>query len=149
MVKQRFKLAAAAGITRTSLNQIENGVFPDLGVRKLQALLHHLGLRLALHPAPRSDGPDYIRMACTTANVSFKRELTEDELIHTLLTGKIPPGKQPHLRVLLDEATPSLLKGLVMETSRWTKPGRIEKNLMKIARDIGATRRITEWLKTA
>lgn len=136
------QLAAAANLSRTTLNQLENGVFPDLGVRKLQALLDEVGLTLSLQPAPKTARPNFIRMACTTANVSHKSALTEDELIHALLTGKTPHGKRPHFRVLLDEATPSLLKGLVTETSRWAKPGRVEKNLAKIARDIDSTTRI-------
>jgi transcriptional regulator with XRE-family HTH domain len=143
------QLAAAAGLSRTTLNQLENGVFPDLGVKKLRAILNHVGLVLTVQQAPKIPRPDFIRMACTTASVSYKNALTEDELIRALLDGKIPAGRKPHLRTLFDEATPSLLKGLVTEASRWTKPGRVEKNLVRIARDIGSTGRITEWLKTA
>ena len=88
-------------------------------------------------------------MACATASVSYKIELTEDELIHALLTGKLAAGKHPHLRSLLDEAAPALLRGLVDEASKWTKPGRVEKNLEKIANDVGAARRIANWMKAA
>jgi hypothetical protein len=87
-------------------------------------------------------------MACTTASVSYKSALTEEELVRSLISGKVPPGKRPHLRALLDEATTSLLKGLVRETSRWTKPGRVKKNIARIAREVGASRRIDEWLTT-
>lgn len=143
------QLANAAGLSRTTLNQLENGLFPDLGVRKVVAILEKLGLDLAVQTAPEARGTDFIRMACTTANVSYKVALTEDELIHALLTGKPAAGKRPHLRALLDEAAPELLRGLVGEASKWTKPGRVERNLRKIAHDIGATRRIANWLKTA
>jgi transcriptional regulator with XRE-family HTH domain len=40
------ELAAAADVARTTLNQLENGVFPDIGVRKLMAILGAVGLRL-------------------------------------------------------------------------------------------------------
>ena len=50
--------------------------------------------------------------------------------------------------MLLEEAKPSLVRGLLSEVSRWTKPGKLEKNLVAIARDVGATERIAEWLKT-
>lgn len=141
------RLAAAAGLSRTTLNQLENGLFPDLGAKKLQALLEKVGLTLSIQNAPKAARPDFIRMACTAANVSYKASLTEDELIHALISGKIPKGKRPHLRTLLDEATPALLRGLVKEASRWTKPGRVEKNLAALAREIGASRRVEEWLR--
>lgn len=143
------QLAKAAGLSRTTLNQLENGLFPDLGVRKVLAILEKLRLDLAVQPVPETRRPDFIRMACTTANVSYKNALTEDELIHALLTGKPPVGKRPHLRTLLDEAAPELLQGLVGEAAKWTKPGRVEKNLAKIAHEISATRRMATWLKTA
>jgi transcriptional regulator with XRE-family HTH domain len=143
------RLAASARLSRTTLNQLENGLFPDLGVRKLQAVLEQLGLTLAVQNAPKSPRPDFVRMACTAANVSYKTPLTEDELIHALISGKIPRGKRPHLRALLDEVAPPLLRGLVKEASQWTKPGRVERNLAAIGREVGASRRIEEWLKTA
>lgn len=136
------QLASAAGLTRTTLNQLENGVFPDLGVRKVQAILEKLGLVLSIQPAGKRNRPDFIRIACTTANVSYKSALTEDELVQALLTGKIPPRKRPHLRTLLDEATPAQLKGLVSEVSQWAKSGRVEKNISKIAAEIGSTTKI-------
>ncbi len=140
-------LAKLAGLSRVTLNQLERGVFPELGARKLQALLEHLGLTLAIQPAQRARRSDFIRIAATTASVSFKQPLGEDELIIALLTAKIPPGKRPHFRFLLDEAPTSLMRGLVGEVSRWSKPGRVEKNLVKLAHDIGATERIEEWIK--
>ena len=143
------QLATAAGLSRTTLNQLENGLFPDLGVKKVLAILEPLGLDLSVQPVPETRRPDFVRMACSTANVSYKIALTEDELIRALLTGKLAAGKRPHLRALLDEAAPELLRGLVGEANKWTKPGRVEKNLEQIAHDIGATRRIANWLKTA
>jgi transcriptional regulator with XRE-family HTH domain len=140
------RLAADAGLSRTTLNRLENGLFPDLGVRKVQAILDRLGLVLAIQPA--GAGADPIRMAATTASVSYRIPLTEDELVHALINGRVPPGKRPHFRTLLDEGTPTLLKSLVREASQWTKPGRVEKNLRRIAREVGSTKGIEDWLKT-
>jgi transcriptional regulator with XRE-family HTH domain len=139
------KLAGGAGLSRTTLNLLENGFFPDLGIRKVQAILDQLGLTLLVQPAARVN--DFVRMACTTANVSYRNALTEDELIHALLNGKVPSGKRPHFRTLLDEAPPNLLRGLVRETNQWTKPGRVEKNLARIADEVSSTRKIGAWLK--
>jgi transcriptional regulator with XRE-family HTH domain len=143
------QVAHGAGVSRTTLNQLENGVFPDLGVRKVQAILDYLGLTLAIQPMRKPARPNFVQMASTTASVSFRVPLTEDELVNVLLTGKVPPGKRPHLRSLLDEASPALLNGLIEEVSQWSKPGRVEKNLAKIGTDVDASRRIDSWLNTA
>lgn len=142
------ELAKAAGLSRVTLNRLEMGTFPDLGARKLQVLLENVGLTLAIQSAPKTRGRDFIYLAATTASVSFKEPLTEAELIRALLSGKVPAGKKPHFRVLLEEASPALMRGLLREVSRWTKPGRVEKSAAAIARDVGATERVHEWLKT-
>lgn len=142
------ELAKAAGLSRVTLNRLEMGTFPDLGARKLQVLLENVGLTLAIQSAPKTRGRDFIYLASTTASVSFKEPLTEAELIRALLSGKVPAGKKPHFRVLLEEASPALMRGLLREVSRWTKPGRVEKSAAAIARDVGATERVHEWLKT-
>jgi transcriptional regulator with XRE-family HTH domain len=141
-------LARAASLSRTTLNQLENGLFRDLGVRKIQLLLDKVDLALSVEAVERSK-PDFVQMACSTANVSFKTALTEDELIHALLTGQAPPGRRPHLRTLFDETSPVLLRGLVEELSRWSKPTRIEKNLLKLAQQVGASKGIDHWLTPA
>ena len=96
----------------------------------------------------RPRGADYLRMACTSANVSFKSALTEDELIHALVTGKVPAKRGPHLRTLFDEAPMALLRGLVEEAAGWMKPGKLERNLRKLVNDLGVSRSAERWLKT-
>jgi len=138
------KLASGAGLSRTTLNLLENGLFPDLGIRKVKAILDQLGLTLLVQPAARVN--DFVRMACTTANVSYRSSLTEDELVRALLNGKVPAGKRPHLRTLLEEAPAGLLRGLVKQASEWSKPGRVEKNLALIADEVSSSRKIRAWL---
>jgi len=138
------RLARASGISRVTLNQLENGLFPDLGVRKVQALLRNLGLELAIAESAARQNPDFVGMASTSASVSFRKALSDEELIRILLTGKVPPDKRPHMRALLDEASPKLLQGLLEEVGRWTKPGRVEKNMATIARTLGTARKNPE-----
>ena len=142
------ELARAAGISRETLNLLESGLVRDLGIRKVLAVLDHLGLSVALQEGMPPRRPDYVSMACTTANVSFKSALTEDELIHALVTGKVPAKRSPHLRALFNEAPITLLQGLADEAARWTKPGKLEKNLQKLASGLGASRSVEGWLKT-
>lgn len=142
------ELASAVGISRPTLNLLESGLVRDLGVRKVLAVLERVGLDLSWQDGTLARRPDYVRMACTSANVSFKSALSEDELIHALVTGKVPAGRRPHLRSLFDEAPAILLRSLVEEAGRWTKPGKLQKNLARLVHDSGATRKIDEWLKT-
>jgi len=142
------RLAADAGVSRQTLNLLENGLVRELGVRKVLALLDKLGIELTFEHGKRPRRPDYVRMACTTANVSFRTALTEDELVRALLTGKIPENRTAHIRALLDEAPAALLNGLVAEAGRWIDPGKLERNLLGLARDARARRKVSEWLKT-
>jgi transcriptional regulator with XRE-family HTH domain len=142
------QLAHATGLSRETLNLLESGLVRDLGIKKVLAVIDHLGLSVTLQQGMRPRRPDYVRMACTSANVSVKTALTEDELIHALVTGKVPAKRAPHLRTLLDEAPVALLQALVEEAAGWTKPGKLERNLRKLASDLGVSRSIEGWLKT-
>lgn len=76
-------------------------------------------------------------MACTSAGVSYKEQLTPDELIHALLSGRVPAGKDAHFIALLEEAPPSLLKGLLDQVGARLEPGQVERNFERIARQLG------------
>jgi transcriptional regulator with XRE-family HTH domain len=142
------ELAASAGLSRETLNLLENGLVRELGARKVFNVLNKLGLELAVQRDTQPRRPDFVRMACTTANVSFRSAMTEDELVHALVSGKVPATRSAHLRTLLDEAPPSLLNGLAAEAARWISLGKLEKNLARLAHDVAASRKIGEWLKT-
>lgn len=88
-------------------------------------------------------------MACTSASVSYREALKPSELVNALLTGNVPPGRRPHLRVILEEMPVPMLKGLVQEVGRWARPGRVIESLRAIAEALGASREIKKWLKTA
>ena|ERR1041384_195035 len=130
------QLAAAAHITRTTLNQLENGLVKDLGIRKVQAILGEIGLALTVE-RPQRKTSDFLRLASTAASVSFKTALTERELLHALITGKIPQNRRAHIRALLEEAPRALLKGLIQQVSRHSTPGKVERNLKRLAVAVG------------
>ena len=92
---------------------------------------------------------DYIGMACTTAGVSLRKALAPDELVRALLAGKATPGKQAHFVVLLEEAPPALLRGLIAQVGAWGKPGQVARNVRKIAGALGVRLKAAKWLKTA
>src|SRR5260221_14191146 len=89
-------LAAEAGLSLNTLNRLENGVFPHLGIKKAGAILEKLGMELSVNPIDlKKSKPDFVSMACTSAGESFKKQLTSYELIHGLLSGKAPSCSKP------------------------------------------------------
>jgi len=134
------QLATQAGLSLNTLNRLENGLFPDLGIKKAGALLEKLGMELNIKPVELKKKPDFVAMACTSASVSFKKQLAPDELVHALLSGKVPSGKEAHFIALLEEASPGLLGGLIEKVGSWVKPGKVEKNLQTIAKHLGLTK---------
>ena len=144
------QLARRAGVARTTLNQLENGVFPDIGVRKLATILELVGQSLTVLPAAGGRSkPDYVRMACTSASTSFREPLRPDELVRILLTGKVPAARRPHLRVILDELPAPVLEGVVRQVEAWSSREKVLANLAKIARALGTTLRIGSWTISA
>jgi hypothetical protein len=136
-------------LSRNTLNRLENGLFPDLGVKKAGAILERLGMELSFKSvATKQHKPDFVGMACMSASVSFKNQLTPDELVQAMLSGKVPSDKEAHFITLLDEAPAVLLKGLTEQVGAWVKPGKVEKNLQKIAKQVGVVAENEVW-KTA
>jgi len=143
-------LARAAGVSRLTLNQLENGVFPDLGIKKVNTILDVLGLELQVQPISQAQkSQDFLGMASGTASVSLKDSLSADELEHALLTGKIPPEKPAHLITLLEEAPLWMLEGLVKQVGAGSKPGKVQRNLRKLAQALGVSQEIGQWKNVA
>lgn len=141
------RLAARAGLSLNTLNRLENGLFPDLGVKKVDAILKVLGMELS--PRKIAKAADYVDMASSSASVSFRKQLTPEELVHALLSGKTPPGKEAHFIALLEESPHVLFDGLMKQVGAWGKPGKVEKNVQKIARHVGLVEGHEEWKKAA
>lgn len=132
-------LAEQAGVTRTTINQLEAGSCPDLGIRKVIRLIDGLGLELNVTSARKKKTPDYLRMACVSANVSLREPITPDDLAQVFLTGKVPRRLRPHLRVIFDELPSKVFDGLMEQLG--TSPARMQrvaKNARQLARKIGS-----------
>jgi transcriptional regulator with XRE-family HTH domain len=143
-------VARAAGVSRLTLNQLENGVFPDLGIKKVSAILAVLGLELQVQPTSQEQkSQDFLSMASSTASVSLKDSLHAQELECALLTGKVPPNKQAHLITLLEEAPLWMIAGVVAQVGAYSKPGKVQKNLRKLADTLGVSQEIGQWKSVA
>jgi transcriptional regulator with XRE-family HTH domain len=139
------ELARQAEVSRGTINQLENGVFPDLGVKKLLAILEVVGLDMSIQKqrVERGAEPDYLELACISANVSYKGRLTPDTLARTLLSGKVPAKLRPQLRVVYDEVPPRIFKGLVQQVIRWSsKPERVLGHIRAVGESIGCARKL-------
>jgi transcriptional regulator with XRE-family HTH domain len=137
-------LAKLAGLSRATINQLERGALKDLGVAKLAKVLGLLGLDL---DARRSRRPARgLLMASRTASVSYRRALDAGSLARALASGDIPPGMEPHLAVLLDEAPLEIVVMAVEEAARRERvpPKRIWRNLARWAVELRSPRRV--WM---
>jgi transcriptional regulator with XRE-family HTH domain len=139
------QLAEQAGLSRTTINQLESGVVPDLGIRKTQTVLAQLGLTLQVRLAPRR--PNYVRMAIASANSGYREKLSESELVRALRTGRIPKGRRPHLRTLFEEAPAAVVRGLVDELGRHDARERVRERALVIAKALGALGRARTLLE--
>ncbi|MXN76306.1 helix-turn-helix domain-containing protein [Burkholderia sp. 4701] len=96
----RAQLAKLAGLSRFTVNQLETGRLKDLGINKLIPLLGVLGIELTILTRPEQRG---LYKATTSANVSYKGNLTERLLMDAMATGQVPKGYESQFSVILDE----------------------------------------------
>lgn len=139
-------LAARAGLSRATVNAIENDTVPDIGARKLAALLELLGARLDVSTISDQRGPDFLKIASTSASVSFRESLTPFELRKILLTGRVPRQRRPHIRALLNEAPEPVWRGIAGQLCSLVTRDQLASNLRTLARKLGSTRDIAAWL---
>lgn len=139
-------LAARAGIARETLSQLEGGLAKDLGVAKILRLLKALDLEMQLLDAQTRSAIDYVSLAAAAGSTGFREALAEEDLVRALLSGIPPPRKGPHLRRLLEDSPPQLIRALVSQVSRWSRPGKVEKNLTALAKKLDVKAR-SEWTK--
>ena len=142
------ELAVLAGVSRVTINHLESGSLKDLGIAKVLAVARQVGLRLEVTPDSARNRGDYLAMATRAANVGFRTTMDEDQLLSALLSGKAPIAVQPNIRRLLEDSPRPLLNGLYNQVSGWTRPGRLARQMEKLARTIGiADERIGAWTK--
>ncbi len=142
-------LARLAGLSRQTVNQVENGTAADLSLGRASRLAEVLGLRLqvdaSIPPMPaRGSASAPLSRAARTASVSYRDSLPLPVLRRSLLAGKADPGWMPQLHALVDEAPVSLLAAVVEQLHR--ESGRPRDSLWAgmraIARELSSLRAI-------
>lgn len=109
------RLAALAGLSRVTINQLENGALVDLGATKLIALLDLVGINLDAGTRKRQQHA--LQSVSQTASVSYKTVLDPDILAAALVDGELPARITAHVATLLDEAPLSLIVAAVEEVA--------------------------------
>lgn len=109
------RLAALAGLSRATINQLESGALVDLGAAKLIALLDLVGI--SLDAGARRAPQHALQSVSQTASVSYKTVLDPAALAAALVDGQLPAPITPHVATLLDEAPLSLIVAAVEEVS--------------------------------
>jgi len=114
-------LAKLSGLSRATVNQVENGTINDLSLTRASKLLEVLGLFITVAaPRPgqfisRDSTSSALELAARTASVSYRMSIDADQLRESLTTGVVPRQFMPHVHTLLEEAPASLLARVVEE----------------------------------
>lgn len=144
-------LAKLSGLSRATVNQVENGTVKDLSLTRAATLLGVLGLSMTVataRPGRRLTTSNAksaaLDLAARTASVSYRVALSADQLRKALTTGAVPASLLPHIHTLLDEAPVSLLASVVEQlhleldverTQVWKKMRELARQL-KSSRDL-------------
>jgi transcriptional regulator with XRE-family HTH domain len=142
------QVAGLSGLSRQTVNQIETGAAPDLGLNKAERLASVLGLmlrvdagRLGVNKPPKMTP---LARAAATASVSYKTRLAQPALERILASAELPEKYIPHVHTLLDDAPVSLLGAVAEQLHDQAKLSReaVWKNFRDLARQVKSRRDI-------
>lgn len=126
------RLAKLAGLSRVTLNQLENGALNEIGYNKLLAVL--ASLELDLEPKTEHGPKNALSVAARSTSTSYKQILSPDKLADILRSGKAPPQYEPHLMAFLEELPKSVAIKAIAEAATPSVPVRkIMKHLQNWA----------------
>lgn len=134
-------VAKLAGLSRVTINQLENGTLKDLGYAKLKAIMDILGIDMTVQQ------PTSIKNALTIAarsiSTSYKDVITAEMLADMLRAGEAPERFHPHLMALLDETPlPVVVKAVAEAATSSTPTKKIMKHLHHWATQWKVCRRV-------
>ncbi|USX17369.1 helix-turn-helix domain-containing protein [Oxalobacteraceae bacterium OTU3CAMAD1] len=135
-------VAKFAGLSRVTINQLENGTLKDLGYTKLKAVMDILGLHMEIvQPCGLKSA---LAVAARSISTSYRDVMTPDMLSTMLRSGQAPEQFQPHLMALLDETPlPVVVKAIAEAATPDVPAKKIMKNLSQWAKQWQVSR--TVW----
>lgn len=143
-------LAKLSGLSRATVNQVENGTIHDLSLTRAAKLLGNLGLSLAV-TAPRRKSHSQttpkrsaLEIAARTASVSYRVSVTADQLREVFTTDCLSTDLMPHVYTLLEEAPVSLLASVVEELhlEKGVERTQFWKKMRELARRLKSSREL-------
>lgn len=140
------RLARLCGLSRATVNQLENGSLVDLGAAKLLALLNLLGIEwsASLRPAraAREAKGGALALLSQTASVSYRHALAPAALSQAMVSGSLPEAITPQVATLLDEAPLPLILAAVEQVAQQThtSPKTLWKHLAQWAQALQSPR---------
>jgi transcriptional regulator with XRE-family HTH domain len=145
-------VARLCGLSRVTVNQVENGSINDLSLSRVARLLEALGLSMTFSPARPSLKDSAGRLtpverAAKSASVSYSRELPAHVLEEAVASGQVPAGFAPHINAVLEDASVQLLAELVeaVFVSRHFERNVLWANLQVMAQELGSRREL--WVR--
>lgn len=135
-------VAKLAGLSRVTVNQLENGTLKDLGFSKLKAVVDLFGIDMQMVPARGLSSA--LTIAARSVSTSYRNVLSPATLASMLRSGKAPERFHPHLMALLDETPLPIVVKAIGEAADADVPAKnIMKNLRRWAQEWQACR--TVW----
>jgi transcriptional regulator with XRE-family HTH domain len=141
------QVSSLSGLSRATVNQLENGTLKDLSLTRIANLLGALGLSVTFSPArpKRASEPgrmSAVERAAKSASVSFNAVLKPQQLAQAIATGTPPAGFEPHVNATLEDASIHLLSEMVEEVHARSHVERavLWSNLRKMAGLLGSRR---------
>jgi len=134
------RLARLSGLSRATINQLENGCLVDLSTHRLLGLLQLLGMDLTAQA--RKPQPQALALLSQTASVSYKTALLPDALAQALVSGDLPDALVAQVSTLIDEAPLPLIVAGIEEVAQrtHTTPKALWKNLTTWAQALQSPR---------
>ena len=153
------EIARRAKLTReAAYRMLSSSGNPEL--RSLVAILSAAGLQLSIRPSGRTPEvaqeragyrvrrSDYVKIAATAGSTGFRAPLHEEELVDALQSGKPPIRKKAHLRRLLEDSPPSLVRRLLAQVSKSSSRTQLNKSFVALVKALDVELR-PEWTETA
>ena len=140
-------LARLAGLSRQTVQQLEAGTISDLSFGRGVKLLGVLGLSFAPPTIKARAKKRGLWMASKNASVSYKGEMSSEQLRQALATGQVPTNLQSQLLHFLDETPLQIVVMAVEETAHLgtVPPAHIYACVAQLARQLGSVRS-NHWL---
>lgn len=143
------QVSLLSGLSRATVNQLENGTIKDLSITRIAKLFGVLGLSMTFSSArpkrPSEPGRmSALERAAKSASVSYTAVLKPPQLEQAIATGILPTGFEPHMNATLEDASIQLLSEVVEEVHARSAIERsvLWDNLRKMAALLGSRREI-------